>query len=191
MKEKTVTPEDLANIAGMMQTAQEDETPVAVVDPGSKELSIVGDPNKTEKKVTSGYTIRFRLPKKLFGNEVPANAKDYGNSYSIDVTYDDVDINPRNDTKIVGYVLQIKPFFEKLLENGEVVQRKPEEIIKLLANAEDYDDIMLSIYNLIGTFLGIDDNMGKWMMSFSVISAFEKLIQNYPEIFNEADYFFD
>jgi len=186
LDETTVSANDIVKIAKKIEETQNDDTPVAIIDQDSQDITIVGDPNKTEKKEPKSYIVRFRLPADKY--EKPEKAQVLTSVYIVDVKYDNIDITPRNDVKIVNSILKVKPFFEKLSESGETESRTNEEIIEMFAKVGD--EVMLALYNLVATFLGIDDEMGQWMMPFSVIHVLEEIIVEHPEIFNEADYFF-
>lgn len=90
--------------------------------------------------------------------------------------------------KIVDAIFKILPFFSKLKEDGNIEDLTREELLSTFAYAKE--DIHLAMYNLVATFLGIDDHLGSHMLPFSVIGALSQLIDTHPEIFNEADVFF-
>lgn len=184
MEERAITPEELLNISEKLKKTNEDETPFAVMK--DNKISVVGDANKTEVK-KNDYQIKFRMPKSMFA-QPPNGAREIGDFYAFSVEYKDISITPRNDLKIVDAVMKIIPFFNKLKENGNVEEMSHEEIISVYAHAGE--EVHLAVYNLVATFLGISDQMGEYMLPFSVIGALSQIIDNHPEVFNEADVFF-
>jgi len=167
-----------------IEQAQNDDTPFMVVK--DDDIEIHGNPNKTEVK-TNDYIIKFRIPKTEM-DIVPKEAKAIGDYYVVSYNFKDIGITPRKDLKLVDAILKLKPFILKLGENGDIQERSKEELLSVFVSAGD--DVLLGIYNIVATFLGIDDKLGEYMLSFSVIEALNKLIETHPEVFNEADVFF-
>ncbi|MGL4695178.1 hypothetical protein [Enterococcus larvae] len=183
MTEKMTTA-DFVAISDKLRKTNEDETPFAVVK--EQEISVIGDANKTEVK-TDTYSIKFRMPMAMF-DEKPEGAKEVGQAYVFSVDFESVTITPRSDLKVIDAIMKIMPFFNELTDGGEVQEFTKNELISVFVSAGD--EVHLAIYNLVATFLGIDDQMGEYMMPFSVIESLNKLIDNHPEVFNEADVFF-
>lgn len=184
MEEKGMKAADFLAISNKLKKTNEDDTPFAIVK--DQEVSVVGDANKTEVK-TGDYSVKFRVPQSQFEHK-PEGAKEVGMYYVFSVAFDDVMITPRADLKIVDAIMKITPFFNKLKENGEIEAFEKEELLSIFISAGD--EIHLAIYNLVATFLGIDDQMGEYMLPFSVIENLNKIMENHPEVFNEADVFF-
>lgn len=184
MTEERLTPADLLNINKKLKKIDNDDTPFAVVK--DEEISVVGDANKTQIK-KNDYTLKFRVPISLF-TEKPKEAQIVGASYVFTVDFPDVTINPRSDLIIVDAIMKITPFFKKLKENGDVEDFTDEELISVFAYAGD--EVHLAIYNLVATFLQVNDDIAPYMLPFSVIGALSEIIENHPEVFNEADAFF-
>ena len=162
----------------------EDETPFLIAKEG--EIIVVGDANKTEVK-KNDYITKFRMPKSEFDTK-PEGAQEIGDFYIFSLIYEGISITPRSDLKIVDAIFKILPFFNKLNEDGSIEELGREELLTMFAHAKE--EIHLAMYNLVATFLGIDDHLGAHMLPFSVIGALSQLIDNHPEIFNEADVFF-
>lgn len=184
MQETVMSPEDFMKIGEKIKKTNEDTTPFAVVKEGK--LSVVGDANQTEVK-KNDYTIKFRFPKELFPEGLE-KATSVGPYYVVAVEYKGVSITPRNDVKIMDAIFKILPFFNKLKEDGGIEELSNEEILSIYAYAND--EVHLAIYNLVATFLGINDQMGEYMLPFSVLTALNQIIDTHPEVFNEADVFF-
>ncbi len=175
---------DLLAISKKLKQTNEDDTPFLVMK--DQEISVVGDANKTEVK-KDDYSIRFRMPKNKF-DEKPEGAAEVGTYYVFSIDFKGITITPRSDLKILDAVMKIIPFFNKLKENGSIEGLEKEELFSVFAQAGEA--VHLAIYNLVATFLGIDDELGEYMLPFSVIGAMSQLIDNHPEVFNEADVFF-
>lgn len=179
-----VTPEDLVNINEKIKATAEDTTPYLVKKDDT--LHVMGDANKTEVK-KGDYTIKFRYPRSAFA-EIPAGAREVGEFVVFAVTYPEVTITPRRDIKIIAEIFKLKPFLNTLSEDGKVEERTEEEMFMIVADAGE--EMLLAVYNLVATFLGIDDIAGEYMLPGSVITALAQIVETHPEIFNEADVFF-
>lgn len=182
--ENVITAEKFAQIGKKMKDAQQDTTPYVILD--GKNVSVIGDANKTEKK-KSDYSIKFRMPKKLF-DEIPEGAIVVGDVVGITVQYEEATITPRTDLKIAAAIMEMMPFYETVKEDGEIEEKDGKELFKLFAEASD--EVQLAFYNLVATFLGIDDFMAAYMLPGSVFNALVQIIEIHPEIFNETDLFF-
>lgn len=181
---KGMTPEEFVRIGEKLKKTYEDDTPFPALNEG--QLTVMGDANKTEIK-SNNYTIKFRFAQEMF-SEMPENAKAVGPFYVVTVEYEDVTITPRNDLKIIDSIMKVIPFVKKLKEDGSMRELTNEEMFSMYAYAGE--EIHLAVYNLVATFLGINDKMGEFMLPGSVVIALNKIIETHPEIFNEADVFF-
>ena len=175
---------DFLAVNNKLKKTNEDTTPFLVSK--DEELIVVGDANQIEVK-SNDYTIKFRMSKDEFETK-PEGAEEIGHFYVFSLVYEGISITPRSDLKIVDAIFKILPFFNELKEDGDIEDLSREELLSLFANAKE--EIHLAMYNLVATFLGIDDHLGAHMLPFSVIGALSQLIDNHPEIFNEADVFF-
>ena len=182
--ETAMKAKDFLAVNNQLKKTNEDETPFLISK--DEELIVVGDANKTEIK-KDDYNIKFRMPKSEFDVK-PEGAKEIGNYYVFSLVFDGITITPRSDLKIVDAIFKILPFFNKLKEDGNIEDLSREELLSIFANAKE--EVHLAMYNLVATFLGIDDHLGAHMLPFSVVGALSQLIDNHPEIFNEADVFF-
>lgn len=175
---------DFLAVNNQLKKTNEDSTPFLISK--DEDLIVVGDANKTEVKAND-YTIKFRMPKTEL-EAMPSGAKEVGEYYVFSLSFDGITITPRSDLKIVDAIFKILPFFNKLKEDGSIEDLSREELLSIFAHAKE--EIHLAMYNLVATFLGIDDHLGEYMLPFSVVGALSQLIENHPEIFNEADVFF-
>lgn len=184
MSKEKISQNQLLDISKKLRAVEEEETPFSIIN--DDQVKVIGDPNLTKQKI-SDYTVKFRLPISLFDGK-PEGAQLVGPYYVIETVYENITITPRNDLKIVDSIMKIMPFFKKLNENGDVEDYTDQELLSVFAYAGD--EVMLSIYNLVATFLDIDDTLGEYMKPFSVITTLAQIIENHPEVFNEADAFF-
>lgn len=184
MEEKGMKATEFLTISSNLKKTAESDVPFAVVK--DQEISVIGDANKTEVK-KADYAVKFRIPKSQL-EQKPKEAKEVGNYYVFTVGFEDVMITPRSDLRIVDAIMKIMPFFNELKQDGEVKEFSKEELLSVFVQAGE--EIHLAIYNLVATFLGIDDQMGEYMLPFSVIENLNKIMENHPEVFNEADVFF-
>lgn len=178
------TPQELVKLNEKIKAASDDTTPYLILK--ENEIHVPGDANLTEVKKTD-YAIKFRYPRNLF-TELPDGAREVGDFVIFSVTYPDITITPRRDLKIISEIFKLKPFMQELKGDGSVGELTNEEIFTAVADAPQ--DVLLALYNLVATFLGIDDIAGEYMLPSSVISAMAQIIDTHPEIFNEADAFF-
>lgn len=190
MPEKVVlTPEQIFELQSYLKEAQTDVTPFPVVQ--EEELSIIGDANKTEVKYVD-MVMGFRTPKELFErkNVKADNVQTVGAYYVYEMEYKNCTITPRHDVRILGALLKVIPFFLKAREenNGSLEFASPEELIFMMATCAD--DIVLAMYNVVGAFLRIDDELGQCMFPAHVFNCLAIFFKTYPEALNEADLFF-
>lgn len=184
MSENTINPNHLLDITKKLKEAEKSDVPHLVME--DKLVSVVGDPNLTQVK-KADYEIKFRLPMSKFDKQ-PENSIIVGPYYVVTETFRDATITPRSDLIIVDSVMKMQPFFKKLHNDGRMEDYSEAELLSIIAAAGE--EIVLAMYNLVAVFLGIDDVLGQYMMPFSVLNAMVQLIENHPEVFNEAGDFF-
>lgn len=173
-KLEEMTREELyALIKGDMEKAQDDTTPFSVVKDGN--MAVIGDANKTEKK-NYDYEIDFYLP------EITEDGQRYVKKTE---TFKNVFISVRQHPRIVTILAKLMPYFHKPLPSGEVVEYTPEEELDIIANFDD--DIIDLMYKLVASVLGVDKAYEGNMGFESVARAFRQIVQNFPEVVNEAD----
>lgn len=180
-----MTQEDFLKIADSLKNAEKDDTPFAVIK--DDEIAVVGDANKTHVK-RNEYVVSFRFP---LSNEIykTPESKVIGDFYITNIAYKDVMITPRKDLTIVGAIMKLIPYFKNLVETGEVIDKTEEELFDVFLNLKT--DILDAMYNVVSTMLEIDDRIVDNMMPTSVFKVCAQLIEDYPEVFNEADLFFE
>lgn len=186
--DNTYTPEQILAMAEKIRTANEDDTPFAVVN--NDTVSVIGDANKTQV-VRNDYKMRFRMPKEWYSSSSEdKNIQEVGSFIVFDRFYEGVTITPRSDLQIISAMMKLQPFFMKVKEdnNGSLEYSDNMELIHVMAHAST--DIVLAMYNVVATFLGIDDITGEWMLPGNVIETLSKIFTAHPEMLNEADVFF-
>lgn len=176
-----------------LQEAQTDDTPFMVAD-GPTELSIHGDPNKTQLKL-GDYKVKFRYSREqwetLYGSfPQKQDGIDIINNHWVLVTidYKNISITPRSDLKLLDSIFEIIPFFNKIKEDGSVEAMSTQELVHVYANHKT--DVTAHMQNIVGTFLSIPENILQYMMPVSTMNCFHELITRHPEIFNQAELFF-
>lgn len=189
---RKLTPADVIDIGGKLDAVQDDSTPFLMTaeDGKEKEVLVVGDANKTELKKRS-YKIVFRFSKEelsKFFAQVPEDAWEKSGFYFLEVEYGDVFVTPRNNLKVVDSIMKIQPFFNRLKEDGGIEKFGSEELLSMYVAAGD--QLNNAIYNIVATFLKISDELGEYMMPGSVLNTFYNILDNNPEVFNEAEVFF-
>lgn len=166
-----------------IDNAPESPTPFPVVK--DDKLHVIGDANETQVN-KHDFKIVFRLPEGVAEGE-----KTVGGVLK-EVEYKDVFVSPRQSGKVIASLCRMLPFFRKIVENSdgekEGVSFTRDEIVEMLG--EFGDDFIDDMYDLVGKFLKIDDALVDYMIPEYVMAATVQIIENYPEIINEAEAFF-
>lgn len=179
-----LTQEQFLEMSKNLKKAEEDDTPVIAL--VNDELNIVGDANKTAVNKHT-YTLRFRFPQEMSDYKTPESV-DVGAWFINEIVYKDVFVSPRRDLKVVSAIMSIIPFFKSVSESGELTNKGSEELLEFARNLPD--EIIEDMYDIVSAFLNVDESLIGYMSPFSVIDVMGSLIQDYPEVFNEADIFF-
>ena len=179
---------DFLAIKEGIKQAQEDSTPYPIVNEDN--IIVAGDANKTQVK-RDNYQIVFKITEDMIKDFPydPAEVEKKGNFYRVVVNFKNKTITPRNEMRLVATATQLMPFFNELKENGEITEFKDQDAVEVFL--KHYGEFDLAIYNLVASFLGIDDYYGEYMLPIPVLTAMTQLINNHPELFNEADGFFE
>lgn len=179
-----MTEKDLLSMKAAMEKAEKDDTPFLVQT--ENESTVVGDINKTEKKICS-YSVLFRIPIKYAEGFDGAISKD-GKYKLFRINYEDITVTPRNEIYYKGLLLEIIKYFRLEDEHGELRQITRDETIELfyLNGAE----VLNKTYDFVGKFLGVDEGLFDMMDDGSVIENFDKILSDFPELYNGSDIFF-
>ena len=183
-----VSLDDMVTIQEKMNEAQHDDTPIPLVTDNG--LKVVGDANKTERK-SRDYSIRFRFPENEAQNIDEKDIVQRVLGYVVvKVDFTDVHIVPRRDIDINAAIVKVIPYFQKLKEDGVTLKnRTPEEMVDFVKGMSD--EIGDDIYSLVASILNVDRKIQDNMVFSDVIKVLEKLPQDFPEAFSEADAFFE
>lgn len=173
-----MTKEEYMKIKQGLDGAQDSTIPFPVVQDDT--IAVVGDANKTENKKYD-YTIRFCIPHKTEkGLEVTTKDKEYKDVY----------ITPRQQATLQKVMVEFLMYFRKPnKEDGSVADYTQDELNQIIASMDE--KITDDMYMLVGTVLGVDEDLREYMMPSSVLSALNKIIRNYPDMVNSADTFFE
>lgn len=166
-----------------IDNAPESPTPFPVVK--NEKLSVIGDANETQVN-KHDFTIVFRLPEGVAdGEKVPGGVLK-------EVEYKDVFVAPRQSGKVISSLCRMLPFFRKIIDTAdggkEGVSFTRDEVVEMLA--EFGDEFVDDMYDLVGKFLKIDDALVDYMLPESAMKATLQILNEYPEIINEAEAFF-
>lgn len=181
-----LTEKDLMKIQEAMREQESDTTPFAIID-GEGGVSVIGDPNKTEIKHYD-YTVRFRIPSQ-FVDEGTGNKIVNGKYTVVELEYKDVTISARKDLQIVACLNDLRPFLVEVLPDGESKDRDEDELKKIITNLITKQSIINAMYNLVGTVVGVKEELIPMMLYDSVFENVVKIIRDFPEIINEEDFF--
>ena len=165
-----------------IDNAPESPTPFPVVK--DDKLSVVGDANETQIN-KHDFKITYRLP------EGAANGEKVDGGVLKTIEYKDVFITPRQSGKVVSSLCRMLPYFRKIIDMADgkdSVSLTRDEVVAMLA--EFGDDFVDNMYDLVAKVLKIDDALIDYMQPESAMQATVQIIQNYPEIINEAEAFF-
>ena len=179
-----LTQEQFLEMSKSLKKAEEDDTPIIAL--VNDELNVVGDANKTQLNKHT-YTLRFRFPQSYEQFRTP-DSYDVGSWFVNELIFEDVYVSPRRDLQVVSAIMEIVPYFKSVSESGELQDKTEKELIDFAKNIPH--NIIDDMYDVVSAFLGVDDSLVDFMSPMSVIDTMGKLIEDYPEVFNEADVFF-
>lgn len=169
-----------------MKEAEKDDTPFIVA--SKDDLTVVGDPNKTKVK-TFDYSLSVRVPSK-YANLLENGTKSNDGKWVVDkLEFSDVTITPRTEIKIKGKLLNILKYFKGVDSENHIRDLSEEEQLEMFY--EHYDELVKPIYDFVCEFLGVDDSLCEMIEFESVVDVFNKIIVDFPELYNGADVFFD
>lgn len=183
-----VSIEDMTKMQENLEKTKEDDTPFTVV---SKDgVAVVGDVNNTEIK-SHDYSIRFRFTKEEAEElEIPESEiiKTIGDYVIIRMDFDNVSIKPRYDLEINAAIVKILPYFYSINEETKKIGKRTDEQMAELVN-DMSQEIGDDLYNVVAVILEVDRRIVDHMMWNDVVSVWQKLPEDFPEVFNEAEGF--
>lgn len=179
-----VTPNVMIDMQAELKEAREDTTPHIGV--AGDELLVMGDANKTENK-KHDYKVLMRYPKdKAQHIDEKDIIKTVGDYVFFEVEFKDVEILPRKNMQVVASIAEFLPFFYELREDGIVDEIPTDKLIQIAKELSG--DILDSMYAMVGAFLNVKSDVYDYFMPSSVIGLTAKFINDFPEVFNEADF---
>lgn len=182
-----ITQDDFLKLQRAREFAEKDDTPFAVV--ANDEIHVVGDANKTQVK-KHDYTMMFYFPNEWKGRFDRASILKEGlTHFAVEIDYTNITITPRNHVAATTALVELEPFFNKILDNGEVVDLTMEDVKELLRYMSD--DMTKALYNAVGTILGVDKSIIPYMGIMDVMFTASLLIRDFPEAINEANQLFE
>lgn len=180
-----ITKEEFEEIKRTIDGTEADNTPFAVVT--DDEIGIIGDPNETEQK-KGEYTIRFGFPNtKAWREQIDPKDifRETENYIGVEKTYTDVFVSPRRHATVLAAFTELYAFFNYITDDGEVRELTEEELPMALQLLDENTD---AVYRAVGAVLGLDVTVSEWMLQTSASYALLKMINDFPEIINEADF---
>lgn len=181
-----MTREEYKELSEKLKNAEIDDTPFPVLQDG--ELAVVGDANKTEVKIHH-YDAIHCFPNSVKSEVKPSDIVEEGTKhFDARVKYRDVQVVPRNASKIIAAATELQPFFLRLEEDGEVSDPDEEELNAMYLFA--HDELVDAMYRLVKNFLDITDEQVKTMLPAEAFRLMFELIEDFPEVFNESNLFF-
>ena len=186
---KDITYEEFVEMKKKMDEAEEDTTPYAIID--GDEISVVGDPNKTE--ITKhDYVIQFAYPNtpqwkerlKLEGVKIFKETQNY---LGVERTYKDVWVPPRVYTAVQTAFGELYQFFNVVMDDGTIRDLTDEEIMQAIRILSQ--EMMESMCHAVATVLRIPQNEEQCMLPTMTMAAVVRMIQDFPEIINGMDFF--
>lgn len=178
-----LTQKEFLKINQAVKDAQNNDTPFLMMT--EEGMAVAGDPNKIEKKHFD-YKLRFRFPKNLFP-KMENFTEESENFYYVEIDYPSVSVDPIIDHEVVKTIIELLPLIKKLMESGDVEEYTPEEEMELYRYVST--DAILALRNFVKMFLGVDDNMIRFLEVSSSVETFVKFAQEFPEVINESDSF--
>ena len=166
-------------IIDALDKAEESLRPFMIV--SGDNLAVAGDANDTEVKK---YTYEIKFTKPVLDESGNITGKE-----SEIKTYKNVFITPRQQTRITKLLVLVLPYFRKVNEEtGEISDYTPFEVVEIFTAMDE--EIYDSMYDLVAALLKVPEEDKEYMEIGSVMMAFLKFINDFPEAANEAEVFF-
>lgn len=183
-----VSIEEMTKMQENIDKAHEDDTPFPVVTKDG--VTVVGDVNKTEVK-SHNYSIRFRFTKEE-AEEYQIDPKEIiktiGNYVVVRIDFDNVSIKPRYDLEIDAAIMKILPYFYSVNEETKKIGKRTDEQMAEMVN-DMSQEIGDDLYNVVAVILGVDRSLVDHMLWNDVVAIWQRLPEDFPEVFNEAEGF--
>ena len=161
--------EDVLEIAHKLSCIYEDDTPFLMRK--GNELFVIGNAIKTAVK-KNDYTLDFESESGEIYQEKFCNKG----------------ISPRRNFTIMDTIFRLFLIFYDISENGEVTIRTEEELLQLVEI--EPETVYNFIKDVVRALLDVEPITLKNAQPSSIVKTLSKIIDNHPEIFNEADIFY-
>jgi hypothetical protein len=189
--DNSLTNDKVIELNNSLIKASSDDTPTLITDTKDN-ITVLGDANKTERKSYS-YKIIFELPREKFENKVKSIGgtllKENETTLYVEKTFSNVFINARQRIRVQKFALTFLTFYVKETDGGKKIEDTNNEVLlnDLVNKVIDKDELLLSIYNLVGSYLNLDDETQSYMSFASTFENALLIIQNDPSLFNETN----
>lgn len=160
----------------------ESDRPYLVI--ADDETQVVGDANKTKQKFAN-YTVGFFLPKAEFPLDKKDIVGETESKYLVEFEYKDVTINPGNNIDVLEVLVELEPFFNKVTENGEVVDLTTDDVRDLLRHMNN--EMRSALIHAVATILGVDKSIEEHMSVLDAVFVGSQIIRDFPEAIDEAN----
>ena len=160
---------DILEIAHKLNDTYKDDTPFLVRK--GRELFVIGNATKTAVK-THDYILDFESESGEVSQE----------------KFCDKGINPGRNFTIIETIFKLFIIFYNVSENGEITPRADDELLQIVET--ETEAVYTFIRNVVGAMLDVEPAILENALPSSLIRVLSKIIDNHPEIFNEADIYF-
>ena len=157
----------ILEIAHKSKNTYKDDTPFLMRK--DNDLFVIGSATKTAVKKYD-YTLDFK--------------SDLGEIYQ--KKFRDKSISPRRNFTIIDTIFTLFAIFNYVNESGEIIPWTEEELLYVV----EIEVVNIFIRNIVAAVLDIAPVELESAESESLAKALSKIIDNHPEIFNEADIYF-
>lgn len=180
-----ITADDMVEMAGKFDKAQEDSTPFLVT--ANDKVQIMGNPNKTERK-NYNYKIMFGIPRELKDRIGGAKVLlDNGYELVVEVEFKNVFVPNKYRVDVVSAVTGVLPFLKKVTPDNEIVSFTYDEYAQIIGTLNH--EVMEAVYTVVRRILRIDEDIAEYMSPISAIATALKMMDDMPDVLNEADLF--
>lgn len=186
METENITREQFEELKRRFDEAENDNTPYTIVT--DNEIGIVGDPDLTQMK-KGEYTIKFGFPNtkewrdKISEDEIWKETENY---IGVEKTFKNVFISPRRHSTVLSAFTELYAFFNYITDDGEVRELTEDEVPMAL---QILDENIEAVYKAVGAVIGLDTDMIDYMIPLSASVALLQMVNDFPEIINETDFF--
>lgn len=187
---KDLTVEEFIEMKQKMDEAELDTTPYAITDE-DEGIQVVGDVSKTETK-KHDYTLIMYYPnrpefREKLEKEGATIEKETPNYLVFCRTYEDVWVPPRIYTAVQEAFTEVYRFFNVVIDGGKIrdlTEKEVAEVLRIMGQ-----DVMERMIHALATILRMPQWEEECVYSIQMPAIVMKLIDDFPEIVNSADFF--